>query len=191
MSGIQILKKRIEIKTIANYLLFALVFILLNFYLQPLIKKEYLPKEIERFNENVSWKIYLLICSSLLLFIVIFKAKTLHSKGEAVLVFLFLCIFTFVISTKLITNTSLYINQLSITGKEKEVLTVNLENFNGKKYAHLSGNKIFIDDSNEEYLEKIDEIRNKNGLKPLNEIGNRDTIHVVFKKGLFGFKYLK
>ena len=137
MSGIQILKKRIEIKTIANYLLFALVFILLNFYLQPLIKKEYLPKEIERFNENVSWKIYLLICSSLLLFIVIFKAKTLHSKGEAVLGFLFLCIFTFVISTKLITNTSLYINQLSITGKEKEVLTVNLENFNGKKYAHL------------------------------------------------------
>ena len=191
MSGIQILKKRIEIKTIANYLLFALVFILLNFYLQPLIKKEYLPKEIERFNENVSWKIYLLICSSLLLFIVIFKAKTLHSKGEAVLGFLFLCIFTFVISTKLITNTSLYINQLSITGKEKEVLTVNLENFNGKKYAHLSGNKIFIDDSNEEYLEKIDEIRNKNGLKPLNEIGNRDTINVVFKKGLFGFKYLK
>lgn len=191
MSGIQIFKKRINKKKIVIYILFILFFLFLNFSLQPLIKKEYLPQEIERFDENISWKIYLLICTGTLLYILIFKTKTLQSKGEAILGFLFLFIFSFVIFTKIITNISLYINQLTVREKEKEVFIINIENLKSREYIYLSGNRIFMAASDEENLEKIDEIRNKNGLKPLNETYNRDTINVVFKKGLLGFKYLK
>lgn len=191
MSGIQILRRKIDKKTLVTYLLFILFFVFINFYLQPLIKKEYLPIEIKRFDENISWKIYVVICSSILLLILIFKAETLQSKGEAILGFLFIVIFSFFFFTKIITNISLYINQLLIRGKEKEVFVVHVESLEDKKYMHLSGNKNFINDSDHKNLGKIDEIRNKNGLKPLNEIYNRDTINIVFRKGLFGFKYLK
>lgn len=121
----------------------------------------------------------------------VFKTKTIQSRGEAILVFLLLVVFTFIFFTKIITNISLYVNQLAIKGKEKEVLSVYTEKTEQGKYIHLSGNKIFIHDSDDENLEKIDEIRNKNRVKPLNEIRNRDTINIVFKQGLFGFKYLK
>lgn len=191
MSGIRILKKRIDKKTIVFYGLFILLFFILNFYLQPLIKREYLQDDIEKFNDNVSWKIHLIIWSCILLFVLLFKAKTIQSKGEAILGFLFLIIFTFVFFTKIITNLSLYVNQLTIRGKEKEVLSVYAEKIKQEKYIHLSGNKISINDFDEEILEKIDEIRNLNRVRPLNEISNRDTINVVFKQGLFGFKYLK
>lgn len=190
MSGIRILK-RIDKKTIIFYSLFILLFVLLNFYLKPLIKREYLQDEIEKFNDNVSWKIHLIIWSCILLYVLLFRTKTIQSKGEAILGFLFLIIFTFVFFIKIITNISLYVNQLTIRETEKEVFSVHAEKIEQEKYIHLSGNKISIHDFDDEILEKIDEIRNKNRVKPLNEISNRDTINVVFKQGLFGFKYLK
>ncbi|KUJ57635.1 hypothetical protein AR686_02410 [Chryseobacterium aquaticum subsp. greenlandense] len=191
MSGITILKKKIDKNTIIFYSLFILLFVVLNFYVQPLVKREYLQDEINKFNDHFSWKINLIICSCILLFVLVFKTKTIQSRGEAILVFLLLVVFTFIFFTKIITNISLYVNQLAIKGKEKEVLSVYTEKIEQGKYIHLSGNKIFIHDSDDENLEKIDEIRNKNRVKPLNEIRNRDTINIVFKQGLFGFKYLK
>lgn len=191
MSGITILKKKIDKNTIIFYSLFILLFVVLNFYVQPLVKREYLQDEINKFSDHFSWKINLIICSCILLFVLVFKAKTIQSRGEAILVFLLLVIFTFIFFTKIITNISLYVNQLAIKGKEKEVLSVYTEKTEQGKYIHLSGNKISIHDSDDENLEKIDEIRNKNRVKPLNEISNRDTINIVFKQGLFGFKYLK
>lgn len=186
MSGITILKKKIDKNTIIFYSLFILLFVVLNFYVQPLVKREYLQDEINKFSDHFSWK-----CSCILLFVLVFKAKTIQSRGEAILVFLLLVVFTFIFFTKIITNISLYVNQLAIKGKEKEVLSVYTEKTEQGKYIHLSGNKISIHDSDDENLEKIDEIRNKNRVKPLNEISNRDTINIVFKQGLFGFKYLK
>ena len=156
-----------------------------------MVKKIYLRDDIENFNDHFSWKINLIICSCILLFVLVFKTKTIQSRGEAILGFLFLVIFTFVFFTKIITNISLYVNQLAIKGKEKEVLSVYTEKTEQGKYIHLSGNKIYITNSDEEILNKIDEIRSKNGVKPLNEIRNRDTVNVVFRRGLFGFKYLK
>ncbi len=191
MSGITILKKKIDKNTIIFYSLFILLFVVLNFYVQPLVKREYLQDEINKFSDHFSWKINLIICSCILLFVLVFKAKTIQSRGEAILVFLLLVVFTFIFFTKIITNISLYVNQLAIKGKEKEVLSVYTEKTEQGKYIHLSGNKISIHDSDDENLEKIDEIRNKNRVKPLNEISNRDTINIVFKQGLFGFKYLK
>lgn len=191
MSGITILKKKIDKNTIIFYSLFILLFVVLNFYVQSLVKREYLQDEINKFNDHFSWKINLIICSGILLFVLVFKTKTIQSRGEAILVFLLLVVFTFIFFTKIITNISLYVNQLAIKGKEKEVLSVYTEKTEQGKYIHLSGNKISIHDSDDENLEKIDEIRNKNRVKPLNEIRNRDTINIVFKQGLFGFKYLK
>ncbi len=191
MSGITILKKKIDKNTIIFYSLFILLFVVLNFYVQPLVKREYLQDEINKFNDHFLWKINLIICSGILLFVLVFKTKTIQSRGEAILVFLLLVVFTFIFFTKIITNISLYVNQLAIKGKEKEVLSVYTEKTEQGKYIHLSGNKISIHDSDDENLEKIDEIRNKNRVKPLNEIRNRDTINIVFKQGLFGFKYLK
>ena len=191
MSGITILNKKIDKNTIIFYSLFILLFVVLNFYVQPLVKREYLQDEINKFNDHFSWKINLIICSGILLFVLVFKTKTIQSRGEAILIFLLLVVFTFIFFTKIITNISLYVNQLAIKGKEKEVLSVYTEKTEQGKYIHLSGNKISIHDSDDENLEKIDEIRNKNRVKPLNEISNRDTINIVFKQGLFGFKYLK
>jgi len=191
LSGITILKKKIDKNTIIFYSLFILLFVVLNFYVQSLVKREYLQDEINKFNDHFSWKINLIICSGILLFVLVFKTKTIQSRGEAILVFLLLVVFTFIFFTKIITNISLYVNQLAIKGKEKEVLSVYTEKTEQGKYIHLSGNKISIHDSDDENLEKIDEIRNKNRVKPLNEIRNRDTINIVFKQGLFGFKYLK
>jgi hypothetical protein len=191
LSGITILKKKIDKNTIIFYSLFILLFVVLNFYVQPLVKREYLQDEINKFNDHFLWKINLIICSGILLFVLVFKTKTIQSRGEAILVFLLLVVFTFIFFTKIITNISLYVNQLAIKGKEKEVLSVYTEKTEQGKYIHLSGNKISIHDSDDENLEKIDEIRNKNRVKPLNEIRNRDTINIVFKQGLFGFKYLK
>ena len=191
MSGITILKKKIDKNTIIFYSLFILLFVVLNFYVQPLVKREYLQDEINKFNDHFSWKINLIISSCILLFVLVFKTKTIQSRGEAILVFLLLVVFTLIFFTKIITNISLYVNQLAIKGKEKEVLSVYTEKTEQGKYIHLSGNKISIHDSDDENLEKIDEIRNKNRVKPLNEISNRDTINIVFKQGLFGFKYLK
>lgn len=191
MSGITILKKKIDKNTIIFYSLFILLFVVLNFYVQPLVKREYLQDEINKFNDHFLWKINLIICSGILLFVLVFKTKTIQSRGEAILVFLLLVVFTFIFFTKIITNISLYVNQLAIKGKEKEVLSVYTEKTEQGKYIHLSGNKISIHDSDDENLEKIDDIRNKNRVKPLNEISNRDTINIVFKQGLFGFKYLK
>jgi len=191
LSGITILKKKIDKNTIIFYSLFILLFVVLNFYVQPLVKREYLQDEINKFNDHFLWKINLIICSGILLFVLVFKTKTIQSRGEAILVFLLLVVFTFIFFTKIITNISLYVNQLAIKGKEKEVLSVYTEKTEQGKYIHLSGNKISIHDSDDENLEKIDDIRNKNRVKPLNEISNRDTINIVFKQGLFGFKYLK
>lgn len=191
MSEIRILKKSIDKNTIIFYSLFILLFTVTSFYIKPLVKKIYLRDDIENFNDHFSWKINLIICSCILLFVLVFKTKTIQSRGEAILGFLFLVIFTFVFFTKIITNISLYVNQLAIKGKEKEVLSVYTEKTEQGKYIHLSGNKIYITNSDEEILNKIDEIRSKNGVKPLNEIRNRDTVNVVFRRGLFGFKYLK
>lgn len=191
MSGIRILKKSIDKNTIIFYSLFILLFTVISFYIKPLVKKIYLRYDIENFNDHFSWKINLIICSCILLFVLVFKTKTIQSRGEAILGFLFLVIFTFVFFTKIITSISLYVNQLAIKGKEKAVLSVYTEKTEQGKYIHLSGNKIYITNSDEEILNKIDEIRNKNGVKPLNEIRNRDTVNVVFRRGLFGFKYLK
>jgi len=191
LSGIRILKKSIDKNTIIFYSLFILLFTVTSFYIKPLVKKIYLRDDIENFSDHFSWKINLIICSCILLFVLVFKTKTIQSRGEAILGFLFLVIFTFVFFTKIITNISLYVNQLAIKGKEKEVLSVYTEKTEQGKYIHLSGNKIYITNSDEEILNKIDEIRNKNGVKPLNEIRNRDTVNVVFRRGLFGFKYLK
>ncbi len=191
MSGITILKKKIDKNTIIFYSLFILLFVVLNFYVQPLVKREYLQDEINKFSDHFSWKINLIICSCILLFVLVFRTKTIQSRGETILVFLLLVVFTFIFFTNIITNISLYVNQLAIKGKEKEVLSVYTEKTEQGKYIHLSGNKISIHDSDDENLEKIDDIRNKNRVKPLNEISNRDTINIVFKQGLFGFKYLK
>lgn len=191
LSGIGVLKKRIDKKKIIFYSLLILILIVINLYVQPLIKREYLQEEIEKFSDNVSWKIHLIICSCILLLVLVFKAKTIQSRGEAILGFLFLIIFTFLFFTRIITNISLYVNQLTITGKEKEVLSVYAEKIEKEKYIHLSGNKISIHNFDEEILEKIDQIRNKNRVRPLNEISSRDTVNVVFKQGLFGFKYIK
>jgi len=191
LSGITILKKKIDKNTIIFYSLFILLFVVLNFYVQPLVKREYLQDEINKFSDHFSWKINLIICSCILLFVLVFRTKTIQSRGETILVFLLLVVFTFIFFTNIITNISLYVNQLAIKGKEKEVLSVYTEKTEQGKYIHLSGNKISIHDSDDENLEKIDDIRNKNRVKPLNEISNRDTINIVFKQGLFGFKYLK
>jgi len=191
LSEIRILKKSIDKNTIIFYSLFILLFTVTSFYIKPLVKKIYLRDDIENFNDHFSWKINLIICSCILLFVLVFKTKTIQSRGEAILGFLFLVIFTFVFFTKIITSISLYVNQLAIRGKEKAVLSVYTEKTEKEKYIHLSGNKIYITNSDEEILNKIDEIRSKNGVKPLNEIRNRDTVNVVFRRGLFGFKYLK
>ncbi|NMR33540.1 hypothetical protein HIO71_04885 [Chryseobacterium aquaticum] len=165
MSGITILKKKIDKNTIIFYSLFILLFVVLNFYVQPLVKREYLQDEINKFNDHFLWKINLIICSGILLFVLVFKTKTIQSRGEAILVFLLLVVFTFIFFTKIITNISLYVNQLAIKGKEKEVLSVYTEKTEQGKYIHLSGNKISIHDSDDENLEKIDDIRNKNRVK--------------------------
>ena len=191
LSGIQIFKSRIDSKKIIFYLLILILLAFINFYIKPLIKKEYLHEDIEKFNSNVSWKINLIIWGCIFLFVWIFKAKTIQSRAESILVFLFLVIFTFMSFTGIITNISLYINQLTIQEKEREVFLILSNNIKSEKYIHLLGNEISITVYDEKNLEKIDEIRNKNGLKPLNEISNRDTINIVFKKGLLDFKYLK
>ena len=182
---INIFGKQIKLNDILYYGIFILIFSIYSFVLKPFINLVYLDTEIEKFEDNYSWKIYLALWLIFILFALYKIEKVKEKIFDLVMILLFSIVFGFIFITKFITNNSLFINQLYTKEKEKFVYTILKE----ETYISLMGDKGYIDD--EKHLQKIDEIRKRNHFNSLEDTKNRDTINAIFNKGIFGFKYLK
>jgi len=187
---ITIFKKEIKWSSILFYLVFLFFFIVMNFILEPIIGRQYPSEEIKYFKENEAWKIMALIIGSIFLFLFFFKAEGIEQKGNLFLGFLFLSVFSFVFFTNHITSIALYINQLDVKEKEVSAYLVLNEDVRGEKFISLLGEKESISNF-DDIFESIENTRNQKGLVSIQNLKNRDTIHIVYKKGLFGYSYIK
>ena len=108
--SIKIFGKQIKLNDILYYGIFILIFSIYSFVLKPFINLVYLDTEIEKFEDNYSWKIYLALWLIFILFVLFKIEKGKEKIFDLVMILLFSIVFGFIFITKFITNNSLFIN---------------------------------------------------------------------------------
>jgi len=186
---IRVFGKEFQLEKLIVYAIFFVVFSIYSFVQQPFIKSEYLKSDIEYFEENYFWKIYLFIAGVLLIFLLIKVRKSKELIGQVSINLILFFAFTYIFFNSFITTQALFINQIKST--EKKIVVYEI--FNHNNFVSLvddTTQKSMIDIFDNEIIKKIEDKRKMNHQKPLNQVKHGDTIHVNFDKGLFGFKYL-
>ena len=186
---IRVFGREFQLQKLLVYAIFVVVFSVYSFVQRPFIKSEYLKSDIEYFEDNYFWKIYLFIAGIFLIFLLIKVRKSKELMGEVCINLILFFTFTYIFFNSFITTQALFINQ--IKSIEKKIVVYNV--FNRDKLISLiddTKEKSRIDIFDKEIIKKIEDKRKMNHQKPLNQIKHGDTIHVNFSKGLFGFKYL-
>lgn len=186
--SVKIFGKQVGLGKIIYYAIFFILFSVFSFVEEPFIKTTYLKNDIKNFEDNYSWKIYLVLWIFFVIFAFYKIEKTKEAIGELGMLVLLYLVAGYLLFNNIITTNALFINQVKVL--EKETVSYEIFNYsNDISLTEIKNNKERI--SEESFFDKINEKRKRNQLEPLNQVKHGDTVNVVFDKGLFGFKYLK
>lgn len=171
---------------IISFIIFIIIFSIYDFVLKPIIRERYLYADLENF-ENGSWK-YTIIIFIILLIIMLFaiiksKIKDLSNLPIVILVLGGVC---FIGLRHPINDLLLFVNIQ--TGKEKITRKYEVVNHKEQSVFWLDANENSIHDNND--LDKVNKYRVEKNLKSVFEMKNKDTIVVLFKRGIMDINYL-
>lgn len=188
--NIKIFGRKMEMRSILLYSIFFVIFSLYSFVERPFIKSIYLRDDIQYFEDNHFWKIYLVIIIFFLLFGCFKIKKRKREIARFILGWLLFSILFYTFFSNFVTTNVLFLNQ--IKSFENESVVYEVFNYDKSNIDLQAKNGRISDFSidQKEFIEKIDKTRERNHLEPLSKIKHGDTVHVDYKKGLFGFKYL-
>lgn len=185
--SVKIFGKQIGLNKIFVFIVFLILYGIYTLVEQPVVKSGYLDSDIKDFKDNYSWKIYLVLWISFVIFAFYKIEKTKEAIGELGMLVLLYLVTGYLLFNNIITTNALFINQVTVV--EKEMNSYEIFNYsNDISLTEIKNNKERI--SEKSFFDKINEKRKRNQLKPLNQVKHGDTVIVVFDKGLFGFKYL-
>lgn len=187
--NIHVFGKKIKLDKLLYYIILFTILSIYSFLEKPFVKTKYLHTDIKYFEDNYSWKIYLLIYVILFIYVFIKIKKNAEKIGGLILAFLFLLFLGYSFLFNFITVNALYINQ--IKSLEKEKIEYRVFNYENQISIQTKNRKEYISDvTNRKFFTRLNEKRKINKAQPLNQIKHGDTMIVIYDKGLLGFKYL-
>lgn len=159
------------------------VFCFDSFVLQPFLKDHYLEQDLRNFKDN-SWK-YILIT-----FAIIIVVAAIFARVRKISEFIAVCFISGAIILgfkSIFTRIFLFIN--TETEHSRMIQTYEIINHKEPQVLWLdAGEKKSIHDHNE--IELIDKKRKSLGLQSISQHKTNDTVHVIYKKGIFNVNYI-
>lgn len=167
---------------------FAFILFASYYWLNPYLLERYFREDITHFKRKIEW---ILPTFFTLLFVFWFGFQYLKSKKMDIK-FLFLRVVTIFLlssaSAKMFSNVFLYLNT-------KIKVENRLEKY--QIFKDSQENIFLLQDKTKKmifflhFLKKIDEKRQKNGQQSIYKMAHKDTIHIPFKEGFLGVKFLE